>query len=241
MSVAHVDSLSKIVTYLSRVSIEPLIFENKTYPVPDKFIISNTFFRRFSCPENCGGCCYRFSLDYFSENDGPEKKVERTLSVNGKSIPVWSYMQEPTEDKHHCDFLNKDNGRCSIHTVNPFSCKMEPIKLFDMKNTIYLSKRPFGRGWAMKKADGTKGALCEFHDDRIHEDFDSDIRILEQLSSIAFSLDLKTVLPQAISYIKTIQEMWKNEEIRKVESFLLWDMQKGFYSFEKKASIKPLF
>lgn len=241
MAVAHTDSLTKIVSYLSKVSTNPITFDGETYSVPKKFIVSATFFRRFVCPADCGGCCYRFTLDYFDANDGPEKKVERTLTVNDKTIPVWTYHQEPSEEEHHCDFVNKDNGRCGIHTVNPFSCKMEPIKLFDMKHSVYLSKRPFGRGWAMRKVDNSKGVLCEFHEDNIDVDFDSDLRILNQLNGIALSLELETVLPKAIEYVKTIQERWNNKEITKVENFLLWDQENGYYDFKKKASVKSLF
>jgi len=247
MIVKHVDSLGKIAEYLSKVSLDTITYDDKPFPIFTKFIISNTFFRRFHCPDKCGGCCGRFTLDYFSKEEGPAGKVKREFTINDKSVDVWTYIQKPNDEKSHCDFCEMATGRCTTHDFNPikgkpnpFSCQMEPIKLVKMKDVVYLSKRPFGRGWAMTKCDGTKGALCKFYEDKIEEDFDWNLRILSQLNDIAKNLKLSTILPATIDYIAKIQKQMLNKEIDSTANFTLWTKEEGF-NLVKKPLVKNLF
>lgn len=64
-------------------------------------------------------------------------------------------------DDHHCRNLIKENGRCSIHGRQPFSCDFELIRLIHYDDYAVMTQKLFGRGWNFLRTDGQRGARCE--------------------------------------------------------------------------------
>jgi hypothetical protein len=157
---AMLDSMDKIITrYFSTVTNEEFVYKKQTY-TPKLLIVSPLLFRGFICPEKCGACCPRFSLDYLPFEDKPKQAQERIVNFNRKNYTVFSDLQVD-HNNYHCRNLNMNTGRCKIHTHNPFSCDFELIRplLSDVNNA--LMTRMFGKGWNMKKIDNCRGALCK--------------------------------------------------------------------------------
>lgn len=163
---AERDSLDKIITsYFATFTTEEFEWRGKTYGPRDLWI-SPGIVRGFTCPAGCGGCCPRFSLDYIPNSDEPHPQSyplkRRVVEFDGREVEVWSDMQDD-HDNEKCRNLNFENGRCGIHGFQPFSCDFEllrSITFSDTKRTNFTQKL-FGRGWAMMRVDGERGALCE--------------------------------------------------------------------------------
>lgn len=207
MSVRYKDSIYKIFYYL-----ENLKGCKK---------ISNMLFRSYTCPEKCGACCPKFSLDYFENtkrlNDlkllYPEQYLrlkKRTVSYNNIQTVVYSDFQEDNEG-FFCRNLDTKYGRCKIHKANPFTCSFELNKI--PANKIII-KKLFSRKWNMTKIDGSKGTKCEMvgYDLKTAQ---SDLNLFKELKSIAsiFKLNFNIIDSLLIKI---------NEVIN------------GFKSFEKK-------
>lgn len=142
-------------------------------PVP--LVISPNIARELICPENCGACCGTITkisrnLDFLPSEDVSNcKKLQlskRNVQVfhDGKEfqIPLLTDYQEYADD-NLCWWLNRSNGRCNMRgQAHPFVCDLVPL------STTFFKKRPdmmitryFGRGWAMRRVDGQKGAMCK--------------------------------------------------------------------------------
>lgn len=190
------DSVQKILGYLENAS--------------KNIMLSKLFFRDYTCPSGCGGCCPRFSLDYFEGSERWEKfkelypeHVDKFTSREVDGVTVWSDLQED-HNNHYCKHLNLKDGRCGIHKSNPFTCEFELIKI--SYNKLYerslLINKLFGRGWAYRRTDGGKGAKCEmlpFNYDKLKRD----LKLLEELKSIEDLFGTKSKLSLVIDYIKT--------------------------------------
>ena len=182
----------------------------------DNATISDLFYRKFNCPEGCGGCCPKFSLDYWGQRwddfkmEYPElvENFEHRI-VNG--VDVWTDTQADNETRS-CKYLNMENGRCGIHTVNPMSCEFEPIKV--SHNTkhkkTYVIKKLFGRGWALTKIDGTKGAMCTMGE-QSYENVPRDIHLFKELREIAGKDNVEAVrkIDQIIDELEHVLEINK--------------------------------
>jgi hypothetical protein len=60
-----------------------------------------------------------------------------------------------------------ENGRCSIHKVNPFSCDFELTKiiLYPKGKVNHLTTKLYGRGWQYTRQPNLEvGALCKMTD-----------------------------------------------------------------------------
>jgi hypothetical protein len=161
---AERDSLDKIVTsYFATLTAQPFEWNGKQYG-PRVLHVSPGIVRGFTCPAGCGGCCPRFSLDYIAKDGIPKghSLKLRKVDFDGRKINVWSDMQKDHESPK-CRNLNHDNGRCGIHGFQPFSCDFELLRslTFDEGNKSVITQKLFGRGWAMMRVDGERGALCE--------------------------------------------------------------------------------
>ena len=159
---AKVDSIDKIVTsYFAAVCAEPFEYKGRRYEVP-KLTISPHLLRGFTCPEGCGGCCPRFSLDYIPGEELPYEMGTRSVFLNGLEVLVYSDTQDNVTT-HHCANLRTDNGRCGIHGRQPFSCDFELIRFLHYADTgeVRGLTKLFGRGHAMLRVDGVRGALCQ--------------------------------------------------------------------------------
>lgn len=202
-----VDSIDKIVTvYFRAVTRVPFTYKGKTYK-PQALRVSEGVFRGFTCPAGCGGCCPRFSLDYIPSEElppDPDGRIkQRFVEFNGKRILIYSDLQTDHSD-HHCVNLRKDDGRCGIHGRQPFSCDFELIRLaiteIPTRNNN-MTTRLFGRGWALKRVDGERGALCDIVP-ATSETVADTIRKLERLNTWASHFGLKTVVPDIIQWAK---------------------------------------
>jgi hypothetical protein len=156
------DSLDKIImTYFASLTKEEFEYRGIIF-APKNLTVSPLILRGYTCPERCGGCCPRFSLDYLpSEKRPPYINATRMIPFNGKLVEVYSDMQLDREGEHFCRNLNMDDGRCGIHGKHPFSCDFELIRFFVADDSTRLSQQLFGRGWQFLRVDGERGAKCE--------------------------------------------------------------------------------
>lgn len=160
----HGDSVDKIITrYFATLTMESFTYGGKTYH-PRPLRVSPDLLRGHTCPPGCGGCCHiQFSLDYLPNENLPPGVQNREVEFNGRKVVVMSDPQDDHELKR-CRHLNPKDGRCGIHKVRPFSCDFELIRTLefaDESRPNVLTQKLFGRGWAMKRIDGHRGALCE--------------------------------------------------------------------------------
>lgn len=186
---AYWDSIEKIKTYIQAVQ-------------KDELILSVNFFRDYSCPSGCGGCCSKFTLDYFEgkrwdlfKKTYPKQVHKFEKRKVNKSI-VYSNFQRNNESKK-CEYLNLKNARCKIHKSNPFSCEFELNKFLIREEKSYLMNKLFGRGWAMMRVDGKRGALCEMKPFNF-EKYQTDIKLLVELRNIAVSFGEKVPLLELV-------------------------------------------
>ncbi len=173
-------------------------------------VVSKMFFRDYTCPAGCGGCCPRFSLDYF---EGPRwekfkelypEQVERFIKREVNGVTVYTDFQNDNPN-HHCRNLDMSNGRCKVHKSNPFTCEFELMRFITRKTqgTTYLMNRLFGRGWALTRVDGKKGALCQmlpFNKEKFHRD----LELLDELEDYGIRMKIKSNLNKAIKYLKSL-------------------------------------
>ena len=147
--VKNTDSINKIIDYLKKLKVAK---------------ISKMFFRSYRCLPNCGGCCPKFTLDYFEGERLKKlypmayKRLEkRVVKHNGADVVVYSDLQKDNSTRW-CINLGVD-GLCKIHEANPFSCQFELNKVWGTQEKAFIQKRLFGRGWNFKRVDGGRGAL----------------------------------------------------------------------------------
>lgn len=160
------DTLDKIVeSYFAALTAEQFTYKGKEY-LPRDLYVSPGILRGYTCPAMCGGCCPRFSLDYIAPDGVPEGEkhplTRRVVEFNGRQVEVWSDMQRD-HDNAKCRNLNLDDGRCGIHGFQPFSCDFELLRTIMSKDTprADFTQKLYGRGWAMMRVDGERGALCK--------------------------------------------------------------------------------
>jgi len=90
-----------------------------------KVSISPKLFRSYTCPEGCGGCCGKFSLDYYRGSKRlavlyhkyPKafaRLKPRDVEYNGVTIKIYSDLQEDNKS-NRCRHLDLDTGRCEIY------------------------------------------------------------------------------------------------------------------------------
>lgn len=171
-------SLYKIAErYMSAFCAEPFTLDGETYTPPDEVVITHRAWRRYTCPEGCGACCYPYELVYLPEEFAkmerqyPEEAKnfhpkEVTLGVRGREFKR-RIIRDTQEDHtgHRCRYLRKEDARCTIHLENPFHCAVELLRFTRRKTkkgvVVHLGTQKFGRSWALKRVDGERGALCE--------------------------------------------------------------------------------
>lgn len=209
------DSASKLVDILATVTKKQFIYQRKWLYPPKELWLSKQFFRDFTCPEMCGGCCRQFTLDYFAgkrletlKSKHPEyfKKFKpRMIEANTYKVLVYTYNHKAKSV--FCDFLD-ERGRCPIHEANPLSCRLELIKFLRTKKTGLITKKLFGRGWEMKTLLGV-GALCEMTPFRYKTFIDSDLPLIKELREIAEMFHLPTWLDKTIAILEEIKRTRK--------------------------------
>lgn len=156
------DSIDKIITrYFATVARESFTFNGKTVE-PKILKVSPLLLRDYTCPPSCGGCCFRFTLDYLPSEERPKDCVERFVEFNHKKVKIFSDAQEDNKG-NRCRYLLPD-GRCGTYLRRPFTCDFELIRTLqndDPAGASILTQKLFGRGWSYARTDGGKGAKCE--------------------------------------------------------------------------------
>lgn len=194
------DSTGKIKSYLHSSSL-------------DKLVLSRLFFRSYTCPVGCGGCCPKFTLDYFEGSERWERfkqtypeQVERFVRREIDGAVIYSDLQLDNPG-HHCRNLDHSNGRCKIHEANPFSCEFELNRFitYEKDSKAILMNRKFGRGWSFLRVDGKRGALCEIIDFD-YEKFLRDLALLKELLWISKMWGLKTKLGYVVDTLEETKE-----------------------------------
>lgn len=159
----QVDSLDKICSrYFAAVAKRSFVWKGITYR-PKTLKVSPMLLRDYTCPANCGGCCFRFSLDYLPSESKPPGAKKRHVEFDGRQVEIWTDGQEGNET-NRCQHLQRETGRCGIYERRPFTCDFELIRTLhseDPDRADVLTQKLFGRGWSYPRVDGGKGALCE--------------------------------------------------------------------------------
>ena len=98
---AYVDTIDKIVgSYFAPVTREKFAFLKRGGKTiiyhPRPLQVRQGFGRGYVCPTGCGGCCYKFSLDYLPEpkEKHPYQLTPRTRTLNGKAVTIYSDTQQ---------------------------------------------------------------------------------------------------------------------------------------------------
>jgi Fe-S-cluster containining protein len=201
------DSVGKIISsYFSVVNTEAFKFDKINWQVkPLK--ISPLLLRDTICPENCGACCSKFSLDWIPTEprpDHPDMK-ERYIKFNDKDYLVYTIYPEnkPSISKYHCMFVNSI-GRCEIHGAHPFSCDFELIRPMHYKDRNLLLTKLYGRCWNLLKVNNIRGGLCKITE--INESGKTETkRKLLRLQQWCNYFELPTKIDQIIDWIQSEQ------------------------------------
>lgn len=196
------DSVDKIIErYFHAVAMEPFTYRDKTFE-PKPLKVSPLLLRDYTCPPGCGGCCFKFTLDYLPHEAHPKHLKVRHVVFNGRKIEVWSDAQESNET-NRCQYLLKD-GRCGTYLRRPFTCDFELIRSLtfaDDERPNVLTQKLFGRGWSYQRTDGGKGAKCEMLPISDHAVAEV-VRKLDRLKAWTDHFGLKTWIPQIQQLIK---------------------------------------
>jgi hypothetical protein len=222
MSVGYSDSYGKTLSQIRVVAKERFEVDGKAYVPPEEgLVLSASFWQRYGCYLGCGGCCRDFSLDYLPYEwalfcrDFPQyadRGRERSIEVNGRPKTLVTIANDESRTQEaggalFCQFLNMDSGSCSVHAQNPYSCRVELIKLREIAGTGYILKGHFGRAWNMMKVDGERGdLLCDFSDFSEEQLLENDIPVLKQLMRWASYLGIHTYIPDILDTIDACLE-----------------------------------
>ena len=224
--VSHTDSVEKVFSYLEAASVENID-------------VSPLFFREYDCPEFCGGCCPKFSLDYFEGSARHEnlKKLypmaaERLLLRKVNGVRIWTEWQS---GGGFCMYLNKKNGRCGIHKANPFTCAFELMKFITKRDKVILINKLYGRGWNLTKIDGEKGALCKMGKFRAKKLL-SDIALLRELQNYGRQLGAKQATSNLGRILKYLEDNYYKFEEGKLpeEAIRFYNKLPIHYRVEKR-------
>lgn len=195
----YVNSLDKVVfSYFAAVAKKPFEYRGKTI-VAKPLQVSPLIFRGFCCPEKCGGCCPRFSLEYIPSELYPPTAFQYEVAVNGNTRPLFHDPQTDHAD-HHCRFLDKKSGRCLIYQRRPFHCDFELIRVFISHKQNRLSQQLFGRKWQLLRVDNCRGALCQMTpvDDTTVAEV---MRKLKRLKEWTDHFGVETWLPEILTWV----------------------------------------
>jgi Fe-S-cluster containining protein len=225
VSFKHNDSIEKTLTQIRIVAKEPFVHQGQVFSPPEKgLVITENFWREFRCYLNCGACCQAFTLDYLPDEAEVFGEIypyielqERFFEINGEKHLIYTHWNNPGQafsGTRWCDFLGRDEAKCNIHQLNPYSCNVELIKFVESKGKGYIRKAPFSRGWNMVKFDGNRGNLpCTFHDFSVEQFIKNDLVVLGRLRDWATHLGVDTYLPEIIREMKALSFLGKPGKI----------------------------
>jgi len=212
------DSFDKIVdSYFSVVTKQAFTYKGKMY-MPKPLMVSPLLFRGFECPEKCGACCLKFSLDYLPTSILPYEMPPRKIIFNGRRVLLYSDLQKENTG-HQCKHLKKD-GRCGIHKKHPFSCDFELIRTLSFASTTHpnlITQKLYGRGWNMLRIDGERGALCTMTAPDL-ESISEVIRKLKMLENWCNHFKLQNKCSDIIKWVEEVTPfVLKNYPIKSIE------------------------
>jgi hypothetical protein len=195
------DSIDKIVTvYFASLTKVAFDYKGRVYS-PKPIRVSPLIFRDFTCPDQCGGCCPRFSLDYLPNEAIPYSVSERTIMIEDRRVKVLTDSQGTSSD-HHCGNLDRVSGRCTIHGLHPFTCDFELLRFIVHQDIIHFNQKLFGRGWAMIRVDGGRGARCSMMP-ASSQTVPEIMRKLQRLQNWAEHFGIDTWVPQIMNWISS--------------------------------------
>lgn len=202
----HVDSVDKVIdTYFALVTTRSFSYKGKSHQ-PRQLKVSPSLFDVYQCPAYCGGCCFKFSLDYLPDEPRPYRLKARGIEFDGRIITVLSDLQRDNDGKM-CRNLRQSDGRCEIHGEHPFSCDFEVIKFFTSNSPARLprlTQQAYPRGWSYQRTDGGTGALCQVwgKSSPTARSVSEVVRRLKRLKDWTDHFGLQTRLPGIISWAR---------------------------------------
>jgi len=157
------DFLEKLfAAFFPAVSTEPITYNGYTAQVKP-VIVSPDIFRGFTCPEQCGACCRRGTLDYLPFEDRPLDQApfhqERYVEVNGKKFKIISDLQTDHSNLF-CRHLDS-NTRCLIYQNRPFACDFPLFQTKEYDTYRWFGCTKFGRHKKWLRVDGQRGTKCD--------------------------------------------------------------------------------
>lgn len=154
------DSFDKIAeSYFTVLSRTDFYFKDEwveSRPV----LVSPKILRQDKCVSGCGACCRAYTQDWLPEEKYPDDAFVRTISMNDKKYEIVSSI--PFKGAFWCKYLDGVTGKCNIYPIRPLTCEFELLRASVAEaGQNYLTTRLYGRGWALTRIDGAKGALCK--------------------------------------------------------------------------------
>jgi hypothetical protein len=157
------DSFSKMVTaFFAALTKKEFTFQNQTFK-PKTILISPLLWRGYTCPNSCGGCCHRVTLDFLPTEPQPEGLTPRTVEFDGRAYLLMSDLQEGNTNSK-CHHLRLEDGRCMIHNMHPALCDVELVRAIQFEEKALLVSKKYDRGYAFHRVDRGRGSLCEMTD-----------------------------------------------------------------------------
>lgn len=167
---SYFDSVEKLRGYLVALASVP----DGNHRPPGTLAVSHTFWRDYTCPPGCGGCCAAFTMDLWPDEYARLTVAYPALAGEFTPRPVRFFGRDETlysniaaardrmQVRQKCQFLD-GIGRCGIDAAKPFSCLFElnKLQMFPTRDRVLLSKKLFRNGWRYDRVDGGRGALCE--------------------------------------------------------------------------------
>lgn len=206
----NLDSISKTLEYI-HLSAKPTV------------VLSTGFFRGYTCPVGCGGCCKPVTLTFIDNSQRWEKfkKLYPSLVLEFEleevqGVRIWVDRQKENKSRF-CRHLDLSTGRCNIHSSNPFPCEFVLSKFIDnqARNRSILTTTNYGRGWSFLRVDhSTRGAMCEITTFS-YKKLLRDIELLEELWGYARQFQIKTKLPYILLYLIERLEEFKTGNLPK--------------------------
>lgn len=217
------DTIDRIATvHMAAITSQPFVYKNEEFK-PQPLRVSPLIFRGFLCPASCGACCKPVSLDWLPSEELPYVVESREIEFNGHKLTIFSDL---SSESPFCHNLQREDARCAIHGKHPYSCDFEMIRVGlsrGSKRQNALSNRLFGRGWALTRVDGSKGAACSMTPVS-KEEVPNLLRKLRRMQDWANFFKLTTVLPDIIAWVETgphEDALYLNQEFATLDSIAL--------------------
>ena len=175
----------------------------KEYMSFKKIVLSKGFFQSSNC-QCCGICCNKINTSLFTfkkqvNNHFSAKERLRVLTNNSeKETNIYCYYK-----KTGCVYL-KDN-KCNIHKDKPLQCRITPIHIDKMRDTIYIRKRQYKRNFRFGC-----GMLFEKFNVKTLK---SDIILFEQIQEKMQKIGINTFLPEIIQYLNSNIKRFEKGEL----------------------------